>query len=296
MLTSNSLWRQERQDPKWVSLMQAVKQPHKVAVPPNDLAPSPRAGYLVVVVLEQEHALLLRHECHEDRLLHGRPRSSIADGPTGRGHRCRGQATGRLRAGPAAVDPGDPAKWGCGIWCWLVESTSGRRVAVKKSPGAGSFRHGAAARGRHACGKRRGRPARYRHLWAGSIDVPVRGPRRAGHVMAVGPWWFGAVVVVPVHVGRVPRVFGVIHRRLPGTAVPLRRHGLGGLRRRRGSLGRLRGEFLDVRQGRHALDKLVEIRLGQVWGVDTTRLAPIADGDGAHSRRAQSRRAGDDRR
>jgi hypothetical protein len=65
--------------------------------------------------------------------------------------------------------------------------------------------------------------------------------------MTIRPWRFRGVIVVSVHVGRVPRVFGVVHRRLSSAAVPPRRGGLGRLGRCRRSLGYLGAEFLEVR-------------------------------------------------
>ncbi len=116
--------------------------------------------------------------------------------------------------------------------------------------------------------------------------------------MAVRPWRFGPVVVVSMQVGRVPRVFGVIHRRrLLGTAVPLGGYGFRGFRGGGRSLRRLRGQFLDVRQSRPALDKLVKIGLGEIWGIGAARLAPTTDGGwGAHSGARQPVGAKDDER
>lgn len=49
--------------------MQAIQQPNKVAIPPDDLTAASLAGDLVVVVLEHEYALLAGHERHNDVFL-----------------------------------------------------------------------------------------------------------------------------------------------------------------------------------------------------------------------------------
>ncbi len=61
--------------------------------------------------------------------------------------------------------------------------------------------------------------------------------------------------------------------------------GLRGFRGRHGSLRWLRGQFVDVGQHRGALEELVELGLGKIWGMDTARLAPTTDGEGGPLRR-----------
>lgn len=85
------------------------------------------------------------------------------------------------------------------------------------------------------------------------------------------------MVVIPVHVGRVPRVLGVIHRRLSGSAILLREDGVGGAWGSGGSLRRLRCQFGEMGQGRRALNDAVELRLGEIWGIDVARLACLLE-------------------
>ena len=69
----------KRKHPEWKFLLQAVEQPYEVAVSPNDLASAPLAGHFVIMMLEHEDTLLLRHEHHENVLFHAARRA--CDGP-----------------------------------------------------------------------------------------------------------------------------------------------------------------------------------------------------------------------
>jgi hypothetical protein len=81
--------------------------------------------------------------------------------------------------------------------------------------------------------------------------------------MTVRPRQIGHVVVVPVDVGRVPRVLGVVHGRMrmdlrrptDAASLALGRGGFGrGWRRRHGPRGRLCGMLMVImRQGRSRL-------------------------------------------
>lgn len=52
---------EKRQRSKRIPFMKAIKQPDEIAVSPDDLASTTRAGDLVVVMLKHEHTLLFRH-------------------------------------------------------------------------------------------------------------------------------------------------------------------------------------------------------------------------------------------
>ena len=68
-IDGHSLGRQQRQLAERISLVQAVEQPHKVAVPAHHLAAAARASDLVVAVLKQKHALFFGDESHRDDVL-----------------------------------------------------------------------------------------------------------------------------------------------------------------------------------------------------------------------------------
>lgn len=50
--------------------MQAVQQPNKVAVPPNDFVSPPHACDFIVSVLEKEHALFFLEHVDSNQLFH----------------------------------------------------------------------------------------------------------------------------------------------------------------------------------------------------------------------------------
>lgn len=69
-LTGDSLRRQQRKLPKRISLMQAVQEPDKIAITPDDLAVAPHARYFVVPVLKQEDSLFLIQRIDGDNFFH----------------------------------------------------------------------------------------------------------------------------------------------------------------------------------------------------------------------------------
>lgn len=79
VLTLHSLWREQRKSSEWVSLLQTVEEPDKVTVPPHNATALPDRLNLIVVVLKQEHAFLLRQKCDHNRLAGTRRHSYTAD-------------------------------------------------------------------------------------------------------------------------------------------------------------------------------------------------------------------------
>lgn len=135
----NALRRQQRKDTEGVSLVQAVEEPNKVAVPPDDLAAPPGTRHLVVVVLEEEQTLLLGHQRHNNVLLDAAASAAARRRPQAGQI---GQASGSIAARVACGAPEGARGLLAGGSGLAEAATDGRVCAIKVAPAAGGSRGG----------------------------------------------------------------------------------------------------------------------------------------------------------